>query len=212
MRFNRAGIKWFGIAVVLLLACSSTSFGKSSIEGMVVDFYGQALEGAAIELKGIQLSQGPIRTTSDSNGQYQIKDLDGGSYEMTVMFPGFRREVVLVELFVDEIKRRDVGLEVGKITDVPPIYISGVVQSKGKPLSDVIVTVTNAFNERKSTTARTDRLGRYKIEIFDGGQYVIKAFRAGFEAAIQTKRFDSVFIRKTDSYRVNLSLVRFRGL
>jgi len=212
MKLYTSGARMLGIAALLIVTSAFAAWGKSSVEGTVVDFYGRSLDGAVLELRGESLPKTGLHATSDANGYFQVRDLEAGDYELTVLFRGFRREVVPVHLTFGEVKRLIVGLEVLKITDVEPINISGVVQSGGKPLSDVLVTVTNMFNQRSMTTAKTDKHGRYQLKVYDGGQYLISAFRPGFEASVETRRFDSFPINKPRNYSVNLTLLRFRDL
>jgi hypothetical protein len=67
----------------------------------------------------------------------------------------------------------DFGLDVGRVTDLPVIHVSGTVYGPAKtPLKDATIRITNAFKSSLMFAARSDERGRYVLGIDTPGQYI----------------------------------------
>jgi hypothetical protein len=78
-------------ALVLSAVCIAQSF-TSSITGMVTDPSGASVSGATVELKNMGTND-LRKLTSQNDGSYQFNNLAPGTYQLTVVAPGFQTYV-----------------------------------------------------------------------------------------------------------------------
>ena len=156
---------------------------SASLHGIVTDFFGLPLPEATVELF-LEGSKSSFKSVTDQNGNYRIANLPAGSYNVVASLRGFKRETSHIDLQEKESRLLNVGLEVGRLSDVPLMEVTGVVQQNSKALSDAVVILTNAFNQRESYTAITDGRGRYKIRVNNAGQYLIHASKPGLTVGV----------------------------
>jgi len=169
------------ITLMSLLAVSALAQhakSSASLSGHVTDFFGQPLPEATVELFTDSVKP-KFTAVTDQHGSYRFTGLSAGEYNLVMSLRGFRKEASRVNLLGSESKLLNVGLEAGRLTDVPLMEVTGVVRQGGKPLSNATVILTNAFNQRESSTARTDKMGRYKIRVNNPGQYLVQASKPG---------------------------------
>lgn len=77
------------VAVTVPLAAQGTSApGTGQITGTVTDSNGDTLSGAAVELQSPGLKDS-LKLTSDDNGFFAFKQLDPGTYHVTITAPDF---------------------------------------------------------------------------------------------------------------------------
>lgn len=204
-------MNYLTIASALSLLSVMISFGQvqTNSEGKmmicVVDYLGEAISNASLRVTDTHNSRS-VRTSND--GCATVNGLQRGTVELVVSAAGFRQESRSV-IFEGEDLRLDFGLQVGGITDPPGITVSGIVTANGAPVPGAVVTVVNAFSDRSTQRAISDKSGRYRIELRYAGQYIIYAFRGGYkistsdlylEAAVNhqnfMKDFQLIAIRK----------------
>ncbi|MGB1276730.1 MAG: carboxypeptidase-like regulatory domain-containing protein, partial [Nannocystaceae bacterium] len=70
--------------------------GEGSLGGVVVNYLGEPLVGARIELQQTN-PDGQLVTQTNGRGQYLFRGLPGGSYAVTVVANNSRKAVVLPE-------------------------------------------------------------------------------------------------------------------
>ncbi len=107
---------WFALLPLssphLLLAQAT----QGSILGTVTDATGAAVVGAEVTVKN-EGTNFVRRITTGEGGDYRVAGLEAGSYEVTVNMQGFKAFTqTKVDLVANQIKRVDVGLEVGELT------------------------------------------------------------------------------------------------
>jgi Ca-activated chloride channel family protein len=112
--------KLAGIGVSLLLFAgvliSQNPQSKSSIVGTITDQTGAVISNAPVELR-VDSSGALWNTVSDVAGKYEIGNLDGGNYTLTVNVAGFKRYTASLKLAADSTLRHDLVLEVGSVSE-----------------------------------------------------------------------------------------------
>jgi len=94
----RAG-KWFNesmtrVAILLLLPLLVRA---QSVRGTVEDSAGATVPGALVQLDD-RMSHSKLEVKTDSNGRYSFAAVPPGSYERTISYPGFQKDVMIVSL------------------------------------------------------------------------------------------------------------------
>jgi iron complex outermembrane receptor protein len=77
------------LAAALLL--SSSAFAQYQVSGKVTDEDGQTLTGAIVQFKGQKRG-----VSTNSDGQYTLRNLSNGEYELVFQFFGYKKEVKFV--------------------------------------------------------------------------------------------------------------------
>ncbi len=106
---------------VLLLLMSPAGWAQTStgtLTGQVTDSTGAIVPEAVVTIREIKTNLTSSAAT-DPTGFYRVTNLPRGFYEIKVELSGFKAAVVSgVELTVNELKRVDVTLQVGAVTEV----------------------------------------------------------------------------------------------
>src|SRR5207237_430502 len=76
-------------ALVLLVSSVASAQGTSAIAGVVRDTSGAVLPGVTVEASSPALIEKTRTVVTDSEGQYKILDLPGGTYAVTFSLTGF---------------------------------------------------------------------------------------------------------------------------
>ena len=119
------------IAVVSCLLLAPALVSAQSIGGTVTDATGGVLPGATIEVRSPALIEQVRATVSDGAGQYQIIQLEPGTYTVTFTMPGFSTFVRDgIELIGEVSANVDGQLAVGNVAET--ITVSGA-----SPIVDV---------------------------------------------------------------------------
>ncbi|HXF04418.1 MAG TPA: carboxypeptidase regulatory-like domain-containing protein, partial [Blastocatellia bacterium] len=96
-----------------------------TITGVVTDATGAVVAGATVTIREVKTNL-TMTTTTDTSGLYRVTNLPRGIYEIKVEQKGFKTAAVdNVELTVNEVKRVDVTLEVGEISEI--VTVTGEV-------------------------------------------------------------------------------------
>ena len=109
-------------ALVLLLLCSAVrgldaQVLYGSLTGTVQDASGAIVPGAAVIVANTGTGQSRS-TTTNATGVYLLADLLQGQYDLTVTANGFRSYTRKgVEVTVNTVRREDVPLQVGQVTE-----------------------------------------------------------------------------------------------
>jgi hypothetical protein len=88
------------VFVGLLVLVPSLAFAQATITGVVKDASGGVLPGVTVEAASPDLIEKVRTTTTDTDGQYRITGLRGGTYSLTFTLSGFstsRRENIQLE-------------------------------------------------------------------------------------------------------------------
>ncbi|HLV40681.1 MAG TPA: TonB-dependent receptor [Brumimicrobium sp.] len=85
-------------ALTAALLLSSSAIAQNQISGKVQNDYGEALVGATVLIKGEN-----IGAVSQSDGQYVIKNLKNGTYEVKASFFGYESISKTIELDKDQV-------------------------------------------------------------------------------------------------------------
>jgi hypothetical protein len=119
------------VLVGLFLLAPSEAFAQATITGVVKDASGGVLPGVTVEAASPDLIERVRTTVTDSEGQYRIVNLRGGTYSLTFSLPGFstvRREDINLEgTFVATI---NADMKVGQLQET-------VVVTGESPIVDV---------------------------------------------------------------------------
>jgi hypothetical protein len=166
--------------LALALAGVAPSLERTLAEGVVCDFFGTPLAGAQVRVT--DSSGRAIRqTTTDALGRYELADLPTGQLLLAVMLRGFRVREQVLRVSAGDHFRLTTGLEVGVLTDLPPIHVSGLVRSQGgEALSHARVTAACEYGSGAQVETRADGAGRYSLSLQLPGQYAVCAAAAGF--------------------------------
>ena len=173
-------------AVLIVCVAADFSVGQessaASIRGRVLDRFGNPIPEVALELSNPNQAH-PVRTLTDQHGVFELTGLPAGEYSVVIQSRGFITERPTMRLEKDSDLQFDFGLVAGYLGDPIPIEVSGIVRKQdGSPLANAVVTVENVFSRRLTYRARTDKSGRYKIEVLHPGQYIVSAFKPRFTA------------------------------
>lgn len=94
MKSQRIGLLVLVVAAITIsLTAQDTSASGPAAEpghiiGTVLDTNGETLSGATVTLQGPNLKE-PVKSISDGNGFFEFKQVDAGSYRVTIIAPDF---------------------------------------------------------------------------------------------------------------------------
>ncbi len=143
----------------------------AALAGRVVDAAsGQALAGATVELSGAAAQA----ATSGAQGAFRFSGLAAGRYELRVTLAGYAALVRPAELATGQ--QLDLGLLALAGTSTTGAIRGQVLDASGAPVGDALVALDGGAG------ARTDTLGRYRIDGVAPGTVGLTASRDGFRA------------------------------
>ena len=135
----KSRVLWLGI----LLSCSLAALGQdtASITGTVTDPSGAAVAGAQVTLASPERGINRSSPTNES-GDYLFGSVPGGSYDLVIVAPGFKKyQAKGVKLAVGQKARADVALQVGAASTT--VEVEGVTVAQVETQSsDLSGTVT----------------------------------------------------------------------
>ncbi len=120
-------------AHLLFMAISMISYSQSTIKGKVIDGFGSPIIGANIVLEG--LAKGAI---TNFDGEYEISQIENGTYVLQASFIGYTKESREITLEQQEVVIDFVLVEDAESLD--QVIVTGVVNPKSKLESSVSVT------------------------------------------------------------------------
>src|SRR5262249_44476076 len=114
-RFVQAFIMLTFICAATLAALAQADVSSATVKGTVTDPTGAAIPKATITVK--DLDQGTVRTTTtDSNGEFQVRQVRPGLHDVKVEASGFSQYLLKeVQLTVGQTATFDINLQVGGI-------------------------------------------------------------------------------------------------
>ncbi|HKV24536.1 MAG TPA: TonB-dependent receptor [Candidatus Acidoferrum sp.] len=129
-------------AATFLLSTANAQY-RASIQGVVTDPQGAAVQGATVTLTNLQTNQTQVSTTNE-NGIYNFNALPPSTYSVTVEKAGFKKKLLSnVSVIPEQANALNIQLEVGEITQ------SVTVNGNSTPLID---TETASINGTISAT------------------------------------------------------------
>ncbi|MGD9171753.1 MAG: carboxypeptidase regulatory-like domain-containing protein, partial [Candidatus Thiodiazotropha sp.] len=146
-----------------------------TIRGTITDTStGSALAGVTITVTGVS---GSVLT--DSNGDFQIANVEPGSVSVQATISGYSTETATVDIVAGNIYIFSPALT--PVTE-PVTELRGTVTdgSTGEPLVNVSVSVTGAT----TATATTDADGYYQITGLNTGSIAIEVSLTGYDSAV----------------------------
>ncbi len=116
------------LGVVLLLSLAAFGQDTASITGTVTDPSGAAVSGAQVTLTSPERGITRTSPTNDS-GDYLFGAVPGGSYDLIIAAPGFKKyQARGVKLQVGQKARADIALQVGAANTEVTVEGSTVAQ------------------------------------------------------------------------------------
>jgi len=189
-----------GLSLIVLNTHESNAQG-AKVKGRVVNLFGDALIGAKVTILA-EDGQEIRETEVNEKGEYQIDEIRTRRFLITASLSGFRLEKKHICLTSDKVAVVDFGLEIGQLFNSPPTEVKGTVfDLHEKPLNDVTVVFTNAFNSRITLTVVTNEAGKYSLETTNEGQYIITFYKTGFLLGAKRVLLDG---KKSVSININL--------
>ena len=143
-------------------------------------------------------------TITDGNGKYSFVDLPEDSYEVTLLRIG---DIGTLEetketgiLFSAQPYRLDFGVEVGAITDCQFVVAGFAKDGEGKPVGGAKILAINAFSQRTTFSAITDKNGFYNLRICGLGQYIVFLSTPKYQVVTTSVTFENNddFSKKVD--------------
>jgi outer membrane receptor protein involved in Fe transport len=137
-------LAWVFILSIAYLAAPTTTRAQvlyGSLIGNVTDPAGAAVAGASVSVVNLGTNVSK-ETTTNGEGIYQFNDLIAGSYKVTITAPNFSTVVSEgVNIEVNNVRRLDVGLQAGGVSDTVTISADAEVELQ-TDRADVNVTQT----------------------------------------------------------------------
>lgn len=139
-----------------------------------------------------------------------IESALSGEYAIIVMSRGCVVENRTVRLEKDSTLELDFGLVVGTTDGTSPTEVSGIVRQQGNsPLASANVAIENVFSRSSIYKAKTDKSGRYKIEVLHPAQYIIHAVKPGFAVNASAVIVSGTLPRQNKTVNIMLSPFKF---
>lgn len=101
--------------LMLYLSVAHAQSGAGSIQGTVTDSTGAIMPGALIHVIN-QVTQVTADTKSNSAGFYQVPDLFAGSYKVTIIAPGMKTYVQVIQLLANQTAAINAVMTPGSVT------------------------------------------------------------------------------------------------
>lgn len=136
---RRALPLFVALAIVVVASVAAAQSFKATLLGTVKDTSGARVPGATVTVvaEGTGFSQTVV---SGAEGSFTVPQLPPGRYEVTIELSGFRRFVQSgVVLETDQIRRLDVTLQVGQVTEAVTVSApAAVINTDASNKSEVI--------------------------------------------------------------------------
>ncbi|NRS88008.1 outer membrane receptor for ferrienterochelin and colicins [Flavobacterium sp. 7E] len=166
------------LKVALSLLLTSISFAQSGLKGTVT------ADGMPLPQANILIKKASKSIVSDANGNYFIKDLDAGDYEIAVSYTGFRtekRQITLIdstETVLDFKLREDNSLDevvitgtmkpVSRLESPVPIEVYKPTFFKKNPTSNIFEALQNVNGVRPQLNCNVCNTGDIHINGLEG--------------------------------------------
>lgn len=166
------------LKVALLLLLTSISFAQSGLKGTVT------ADGMPLPQANILINKASKSIVSDANGNYFIKDLAEGDYEIAVSYTGFRtekRQITLIdsiETVLDIKLREDNSLDevvitgtmkpVSRLESPVPVEVYKPTFFKKNPTSNIFEALQNVNGVRPQLNCNVCNTGDIHINGLEG--------------------------------------------
>jgi protocatechuate 3,4-dioxygenase beta subunit len=190
------------ICVCLLLSIVVTSSVAATqesdlarVSGRVTDLRGFPLEDVEVQffelegIRGVSAKEMLVKTVvTDEQGNYKVSGLPAGQYRVNVEARGFgHTEVWRFYLWRNAHRVLDIGVPIGYTHSLVEISVIGQVRmTNGAPLEEATVRLVNAYDPGEEQQVRTNRLGKYKIDLVQPGQYIVYVIKPGYAVSTAT--------------------------
>jgi len=146
----RSNLQCLWLVPVLAIVCTlpiAAQTSLSTVRGTVTDQSGAVVPGAQVKLVDVTTNNVVRSVVTNAQGNYEIDDVIGGQYEITVAQIGFRTFTETgISLASNETKRVDAALQLGSAT--MKVTVSGaatVIQTEGAGLGGSLSDKTYAI-------------------------------------------------------------------
>lgn len=139
------------LVLITLTFTASTLLAQSTISGSVKDQNGELIPGVNIILKGTTLG-----TTSDFDGNYEIKNVENGTYSLSASYIGFDNFTKDVTVNSSQVTVNIVIKENAQSLD--EIIVTGVVNPKSKIESSVSISTISVKQIEQSSPRTTGEI------------------------------------------------------
>jgi hypothetical protein len=175
---------WVTVAATIALTASALSQDPPplpetiEVSGRVTDWWTCPLPGATVRVMSVGKEVASVRTDEEGGYRLSLPAEMGGQLRAVASAPGFAEAESPMFLFRGR-NLWDVGLPIGIEHDTP-VRVTGIVRDQsGAPIRAASVTVQDAFTSGRMRQVRTDGKGRFTIEVYQPGQYVVHATAPG---------------------------------
>lgn len=135
-------MKFYILAAALL--CSIGIYSQSRLSGKVIDAQNQPILGATVFIPALQKG-----TTTDYNGNYELKDIDQGTWEVTFRMLGYRPHVERINFAQDE-----------------TIPYTAILVEAPNSLDEVVISASRNSEYLSEIPASITVVGKAKLEEF----------------------------------------------
>ena len=146
-------IQFKKLFLMLVLLSSSTVLAQSTISGSVKDQNGEPVPGANVTLKGTTLG-----ANSDFDGNFEIRNVENGTYTIVVSSIGF--DNFTQEVIVNSSNATVNAIIKENAQSLDEVIITGVVNPKSKLESSVSISTISAVKIAQSTPRTTSEIFR----------------------------------------------------
>jgi len=149
---------------LLLPATIAAQTHRASVRGTILDPRQAAIPGATVSIT--RSETGEVRTTTaNGDGEYGITSLPAGYYQIRVESTGFNAYAKNLELFVNQVLRLDVQLEVPG----PGPSIADKIVSEPEPLKKDSASLGTVIENRQITGLPLDGRNFYELSLLVPG-------------------------------------------
>jgi hypothetical protein len=114
----------FSALVIAAAAPAAAQILYGSVVGIVKDTTGGRLPGATVTVVN-RATNLTMEVVTDTNGAYNLVNVQPGSYDVKVSLPGFRPMVQSsVPVVIGEVSRVDVALQIGTVSETITVVSS----------------------------------------------------------------------------------------
>lgn len=140
------------LVLITLILTSSTLLAQSNINGSIKDQNGELIPGVNIILKGTKLG-----TTSDFDGNYEIKNIENGTYTIVASYIGF--DNFTKEITINGNLKLNIIIK-ENAQSLDEIIVTGVVNPKSKLESSVSISTISIKQIEQSSPRTTGEIFR----------------------------------------------------
>lgn len=161
---------WMGLIVVVVVLGSQPSRAPDRLVGRVTDSRGCPLPDAVVS--ATKNDGAPAQAVTDEHGEYTIVGVPRGLITVVAQESGFKTRSEVLATLTGE-NTWDTSLNLVRLSDSAHHIISGRLLDQASPVPDATVTIVEAMSAGRISQTRTDRDGRYQVEQYASGDFVV---------------------------------------